>query len=104
VRSCAVAGASDRGPLLAVPVADREGSHRSRTLAVPLSDAVNVTDIDELPNRGGCGLNNLGRAVSAGFGMIIRVLFSALYACAVPLLIVGEFGLWRSVMRPGDIR
>jgi putative transposase len=26
------------------------------------------------------GLNNLGRAVSAGFGMIIRVLFSALYA------------------------
>jgi hypothetical protein len=26
------------------------------------------------------------------------------YACAVPLLIVGEFGLWRSVMRRGSTR
>jgi hypothetical protein len=32
------------------------------------------------------GLRNLGRAVSAGFGMIIRVLFSALYAALRVLL------------------
>jgi hypothetical protein len=32
------------------------------------------------------GLNNLGPRVSAGFGMIIRVLFSALYAALRVLL------------------
>ncbi len=35
-------------------------------------DAVKILKVQPV------GLNNLGRAVSAGFGVIVRVLFSAL--------------------------
>jgi hypothetical protein len=51
------------------------------------------------PFLGCVGLNNLGPGVSVGFGMIIRVLFSALYAVFRVLLALmvtrGRCGLGR---------
>ena len=85
MRSRAVAGASDRVPLLAVPLADREGSHRSRTQAVPLSEAVNVTDIDELPNRGGAkGPRRRGRSLSGSRKPTVAVVGRTVSGVSMP--------------------